>query len=125
METRNITIRIEPLEQGLRRFAEVYGKLKRGEHVYPSRILAFADMETFRKFLTPARLQLLHVVRKQQPKSIYALAGLLERDIKSVNTDIKLLRDLGLIKLSKKETGRAQVIPKVPFDRMNVEIALV
>ena len=124
MRTQNVEITIAPLEHALKRFAEVYGKLKRGEHVTPSRTLGFPDIATFRKFLTQKRIEMLHAIRNKQPNSLYELAKLLNRDLKSVNTDVALLKQLGLIQLKKQKHGRTRVIPRVLFDRMQVNIAI-
>lgn len=124
MRTRNVEITIAPLEDAFRRFAEVYGKLKRGEHVTPSHTLGFSDIATFRKVLTEERLRLLKAVRQHNPKSLYDLAKLLNRDLKSVNTDVKKLKELDLIQLEKQKHGRTRVIPRVLFDRMQVNIAI-
>lgn len=124
MRTRKIEITIASLEHTFKRFAEVYGKLERGEKVTPSRTLGFPDIATFRKFLTQRRVEMLHSIRQNKPESIYELAKLLNRDLKSVNTDIALLKQLGLVRLEKQKRGRTRVIPKVLFDRMQVNIAL-
>ncbi len=124
MKIRDVQIVIQSREQAFRKAAEVFEKLRKGEHVTPSRTLGFSDIVTFRKFLTQRRIEMLHVVRKKKPGSIYELAKLLNRDLKSVNTDVALLKQLGLVQLEKQKYGRTRVIPRVLFDRMQVNIAL-
>ena len=124
MKAKTLHITIRNLRSVLEDFAVAYGKLRRGEHTVPYYGLSFADVDTFRRFLTRSRLELLHTVRQRQPKSLYELAKLLNRDLKSVNSDVALLKQLGLIQLEKQKHGRTRVIPHVLFDRMQVNIAI-
>ena len=125
MRVRNIKIHIgRSLRSALNEFAEVYGKLKRGEKVTPSSSLGFESIDTLRKVLTPKRLELLKVIKEKSPGSIYELAKIVDRDLKSVTTDVKVLEEYWLISLEKSEEGRAKVKPEVSFDKLNIEIAL-
>ncbi len=120
----DVQVLIQSRKQAFRKAAEVFEKLRKGKQLTPSRTLGFPDVDTFRKFLTEKRLELLQVVRKRHPNSLYELAKLLNRDLKSVNTDVSLLKHLGLIRLEKQRHGRTRVIPRVLFDRMQVNIAI-
>ncbi len=120
----NSDILIEPKEQAFRRAAGVFEKLRKGEHVTPSRTLGFSDIATFRKFLTEKRIEMLHAIRQKKPESIYDLAKFLNRDLKSVNTDLAVLKRLDLVQLEKQKRGRTRVVPRVLFDRMQVNIAI-
>ena len=124
MKIREVRIVIQSREQALRKAAEVFEKLRKGEHVAPSRTLGFPDIAVFRKFLTQRRIEMLHAIRRKKPESIYELAKFLNRDLKSVNTDIALLKQLGLIRLEKEKRGRTRVIPRVLFDKMQISIAI-
>ncbi len=124
MKAKTIHVSIRNLRGIMEDFAVVYGKLKRGEHVEPHYGLSFADVDTFKKSITRGRLELLHTAQQRQPKSMYGLAKLLNRDLKSVNTDVAILKNLGLIRLEKQKQGRTRVIPHVLFDRMKVDIAI-
>ena len=124
MKIRDVQIVIQSRELAFRKAAEVFEKLRKGEHAAPSRTLGFPDIATFRKFLTQKRIEMLHAIRNKQPNSLYELAKLLNRDLKSVNTDVALLKQLGLIQLKKQKHGRTRVIPRVLFDRMQVNIAI-
>lgn len=115
---------IEPKEQSFRRAAEAFEKLRKGEHVTPSRTLGFSDVVAFRKFFTERRIEMLHAIRQKQPESVYELAKLLNRDLKSVNTDLAVLKRLDLVQLEKRKLGRTRVIPRVLFDKMQVNIAI-
>ncbi len=86
--------------------------------------LSFEDIKEFRKAITPKRIELLHITRKMKPKSINELVRLLERDVKSVLTDIHLLENLGLIYLNRNTEGRKEVIPIVDYGMINLEIVV-
>jgi len=125
MKVRNVQIVIQPLEGALKEAAEVFENAKSGKHVNPIHKLGFPDIATFRKVLTEERLRLLKVVRQHQPGSIYELAKLLNRDLKSVNTDVNKLRELDLIQLKKSVyNGRRRTSPKVTFDNLQLNIAI-
>jgi predicted transcriptional regulator len=124
MKVRNIKITIEPLRDVLTRFAIAYGKVKRGETVTPEQGISFETMDALRRTLTRKRMELLHAIKVNEPDSIYALAKIVDRDLKSVNTDIKALHDLGLVSLKHSNDERNRVRPRVEFDRIDVQIAV-
>lgn len=125
MKTNKVRIVIESQDKMFKRAADAWGKIGRGEQVNPSRVLGFSDISTFRKVLTEERLRILKAVRQHKPDSIYRLAKLLNRDLKSVNTDVYKLKQLGLIQLSKTTyNGRKRTAPKVTFDNLQLNIAL-
>jgi len=123
MKVRNIKISVKKLEEGLREFAETWEKIERGEKVEPREELSFASMDTLRKFLTKKRMELLHIIKNQAPESIYELAKLVKRDLKSVNTDIKVLVDLELVSLERLKERR-KMKPTASFDKLNIEITI-
>lgn len=124
MKVRNVTIRVGGLRSALHEFAEVYEKAKKGEKVVPKSSIGFENIDTLRKVLTQKRLELLKVIREKSPDSIYELAKLVNRDLKSVATDVKVLKDYWLISLEKSKKGRSRVKPEIEFDKLNIEIAL-
>lgn len=97
MRTKKITIEIKPLKNVLGEFAIVFDKVKRGEKVQKSDSIGFENIETFRKFFSQKRLELLSVIKNQQPRSIYELAKLTKREYKNVYDDVSLLESLGLV----------------------------
>ena len=56
----------------------------------------FEALSALRRLLSNEKARLLHVIKKNRPKSIYELAKILKRDFKSVNEDIKLLQRFGI-----------------------------
>lgn len=64
-----------------------------------------------------ARLELLHAIRINKPRSIQELSKIVERDFKNVYQDVKLLAEYGLIEL--KEAGpRKASTPKANFSEL-------
>ena len=124
MQVKNMRVCIRSLRDSLQIFGEAYEKLQRGEKVTPRHELAFPDTEALRKVLTSRRLELLHVIRRQNPSSVYELAHLVDRDLKSVNTDLRVLVDLGLIELELIQEKRKRVKPIVTYDKLNLEIEI-
>ncbi|MBT4350950.1 ArsR family transcriptional regulator, partial [archaeon] len=84
--------------------------------------ISFQSLEQLRTFLTPKRIELLRTIRHKEPKSIYELAKIVNRTTENVNTDVKLLKNLGFVKLKKVEENRIKVIPMVSYDKMTLEI---
>ena len=70
------------------------------------------------------RLELLHVIKEQEPNSVYELAKILKRDIKNVNDDIELLKNIALVSITKAREGRGRVIPRVNYDKIQLEIGV-
>ena len=68
----------------------------------------FEGISALRKLLSNEKARLLHVVKTKKPNSIYKLASILKRDIKSVNEDIKLLERFGFIELISEKTGKRE-----------------
>ncbi|MBI2349923.1 MAG: hypothetical protein HYV00_00290 [Deltaproteobacteria bacterium] len=77
-----------------------------------------------RKVLTEKRLELLHIIKDQQPDSVYELSKIVKRDLKNINSDLELLRDIGLVSMSKARQGRERVIPRVNYDKIQLEIGV-
>ena len=121
MKVKNITIKIESLEESGKRFVEVYNKVSKGEKVEPQDILSFETEERMPQILTKERLRILKAVREKEPKTIYAFAKLLKRPYANVFNDVKKLTEMGLLELGK-ENGSVQ--PKAKYDRINITIPL-
>ena|SRR3989338_4741293 len=86
--------------------------------------ISFQSLDQLRKFLTNKRLELLKVIRHKNPKSVYELAKLVGRTPENVNTDIKLLRQLGFVETTKVKDVRNKLIPEVSYDKMTLEITV-
>src|SRR3989344_7745479 len=86
--------------------------------------ISFQSLDQLRKFLTNKRLELLRVIKHKNPKSVYELAKLVGRTPENVNTDIKLLRQLGFVETTKVKDVRNKLIPEVSYDKMTLEITV-
>ena len=80
--------------------------------------VSFPDLETFYRYCTPKRLQLLQELHKVGAISINALAKHLHRHYKNVFQDIKTLETAGLVE--KTESGQYCV----PWDEFTATVRL-
>ncbi len=124
MKTKSVKIGIRNIHDFLEDVKGVMKKIKKGEKVKSEKALYFESIEGFRKALTPKRLELLHVIREKQPKSLQELSRLVKRDMKSIVTDINILESLDLIDMKRKKNGKRETIPKVDYDRIDLQIAV-
>lgn len=86
--------------------------------------ISFQSLDQLRKFLTPKRLELLRVIRHKKPGSIYELAKLVGRTPENVNTDIKYLKQMGFVEITKIKDIREKIVPEVGYDKMTLEISV-
>jgi len=124
MKVKNIRVAIKPLEHSLREFADTWKKLEKGKEVRKHRAVYFESIDALRTVLTDKRLELLKAIKENSPSSIYELAKIVGRNIKNVNEDVKLLADLGFLKLEKRKTDRKRTIPTVDYSSIMLEIRL-
>lgn len=124
MKTKRVKIGIKSLEDFLEDAKETMKKIERGEKVKAEKGLYFESIEGFRKALTTKRLELLHIIREKQPKSLQELSRLAKRDMKSIVTDISILENLDLIDMKRKKEGKRETTPKVDYDRIDLQITV-
>jgi predicted transcriptional regulator len=124
MKVKKIDIVIKGLRESLKDFAETWKKLEAGKKVKKEEGIYFDSIDTMRAVLTDKRLSILKAIREHKPKSVYELAKLLERDLKNVNQDLKLLADIGLVTLEKAETDKKRMIPHVDYSKILLEISV-
>jgi predicted transcriptional regulator len=80
-----------------------------GKKVKPVSGTYFESMQAVRKFLTDKRIEVWRAIRDHKPASISNLAKMLERDFKSIHSDVMLLESIGLVKLKKGKGQRGNV----------------
>jgi predicted transcriptional regulator len=119
MEIKKIKIGIKSTEQLFKGFAETFKQAQRGEPVEKKEGIFFENVTALRAFLTPRRIELIRAIHQEKPESAYELAQLVQRDVKSVMTDLVVLESLGLVELQKEE---GKVHPLVEYDAVQVEI---
>jgi predicted transcriptional regulator len=83
----------------------------------------FSGIQALRQLLNNEKARILHVIKNQEPKSIYDLAKKLGRGFKAVNDDIKLLERFGFIELIEEKTkNRIRHKPEIVVDRIIINI---
>ncbi len=124
MKIKNIRLTVKTNKNALHDFDSMLSKARKGENIASQDELSFENINTLRKVLTEKRIELLRVIRQQEPDSLYSLAKMVKRDLKSVNTDVNILVELGLMSLESIKQERHKIKPGVAFVRLSVEIAI-
>lgn len=125
MKIKNILIGIKTPKEGAREFITAMKDIQAGKRPAKKEGVYFTSLEAMRKALTPKRIELVHLIREKAPDSIYELARLSGRDIKNVQEDITLLARIGLVALSRTKTARERIIPRVSYDRLQLQIPVI
>jgi len=114
--TKAITIN---LNQKTGMFSSILNKIK------GSQITNQKEITNLRQLLSNEKAKLIHIIKTQNPDSIYELARLLKRDFKAVRHDIKLLEQFGFVELlvSQKD-GRERLKPVISVDKIIFTINL-
>ena len=120
--TKTVKISVKPTQQALKEFATALGMARRGQEIKPYIGVGFESIGGLRNVLTKRRLELLSIVKHKKPQSIYELSKLLNRDLKSVNTDLKVLKQNDFIDFKKVNHGRQRVVPVVEFDKIDIMV---
>jgi predicted transcriptional regulator len=85
--------------------------------------ITFLSVETVAKVFSQPRLEILATILKDHPKSIYALAKLVDRDFKNVHADVKLLAEVGLLELKTSGKKRSAVMPVAKYSGLELDLA--
>ena len=99
MKVKKVKIGIKNLKEVLEDFARTAEAIERGEKVKRRRGYYFENLAAFRRALTQKRLEMLHVIKKELPASVYELAKMLDRDTKNVTQDLEYLKQVGLVEI--------------------------
>jgi len=121
MKVKKVRIEIKSLDEALREAGEVFEKLSKGEQVRKKAAIYFGNLREMRKALTEKRLGLLKTIKDRDPKSVYELAKMVDRDIKNVLQDLGYLQELGLVELTETKDKK---IPHVDYDKIAFELAI-
>jgi predicted transcriptional regulator len=123
---KTLTIRIKSAHKALEDFRKSFKNLEAGREVRKREGVFFTSIEAARNLLTPNRLALLHAVRAQRPGSIYELSRMVDRDLKNVQDDLRILEIYGLVRMTDKTgTGKRRVrVPQALFDEIELKIAI-
>lgn len=101
-------------------FVEAWTRAEKGlPPIEPIHRQYFETVELLWKRLTPQRINLIRVLRKEGPMSMRKLAAHTKRDYKNVHTDIQELIRLSLVKKRRKDN-----LFEVPWDSIEMQINL-
>lgn len=78
--------------------------------------LSFDSLDTFKRFMSQNKLQILMAISRLKPESIYQLEKQLNRKYPHVLKDCRQLEALGFIKLIESEGAKKQLHPELAFD---------
>ena len=124
MNVKKIDIGIKGLTESLKDFSEAWKKISSGKKVRKEEGIYFDSIDTMRAVLTNNRLLILKTIRERKPGSVYELAKMLNRDLKNVNQDLKMLSEVGLVTLEKTEADKKRVVPHVDYAKILLEISV-
>lgn len=122
--SKKINVGIKQTKEVLGDFVRTGKAIEEGTLVKKEVGIYFEDIEAFRKALTSKRLELIHIIRENKPQSIQELSRLAQRDIKNVMDDMRLLKDLGLVEIKKRDKGRKESTPYVDYNIIELKIAV-
>ncbi len=75
----------------------------------------FESVETFRKFMTIQKIELLTAIAILKPSSIYELAKMVDRDFAAVLRDCTSLEGTGFIRLKNMKGSKNTKAPELSF----------
>ena len=124
MKVKRIKIGIKSFKEVLEGVKETMKKIERGEKVKERRGYYFENLAAFRRALTEKRLEVLHVIKREKPSSVYELAKLLKRGVKNVTQDLEYLKQIGLVEIRRTKEKQERNIPEVKYDKIDLQIAV-
>ena len=124
MKINQIQIEVKPFDKSIKEAAKIFRDISKGKSVKKVERIVFEDVKTLRSILTPARIELMHVIRVKNPESIYELAKMTNRKWRAVANDIEILNTAGLVELDKREEPKEVVKPSVNFNKMNIGVSI-
>ena len=121
-----LTIRIKPVDKMLADFRDTFKAVEGGRRVTPRSGGYFTNIEAARNFFTRERLALLRAIRRDRPGSISELARTVNRSLKSVQTDLKVLERHGLVRFRRAGRAHQRVskAPEAPYREIALRIAI-
>jgi predicted transcriptional regulator len=124
MKLRDVEIVVMNDEEFREHLKQLFEKVKRGEihEPAPHKIVA-QRAEDIGKILTPERLRLLAIIRKNRPESISELARMLNRKESNVHNDLTFLEGIGLLEL-KEGKDHVKKMPVVDYDALHITVPL-
>jgi predicted transcriptional regulator len=124
-------IRVKQIEIGIKSLNEFLDDAARDMKLISERKfkgkkegLYFESINAANRFLTPKRIALLKAIKKYNPDSLYELAKITKRPLKSINRDIAVLKEDGLVEVRHLKAGRKRTMPIVDYDKISIGIEI-
>ncbi len=125
MRIKHVIVKIQNTKEFWREVDKELEEVERGKRkTFSEDSISFQSIEQLKEFLTPKRIELLKVIKHKNPKSIYELAKMVKRKTENVNSDIKLLKNMGFVETKKIKDVRKKIKPEVNFDKLTIEIPI-
>lgn len=84
-----------------------------------------SEISELRQLLSNEKARILHIIKTENPSSIYRLSKILKRDFRAVRHDIKILQKFGIIELIvSHKSGRERLTPIIDADKIIITINL-
>lgn len=106
-----VTLSVSSTEQAKQRLAAAFRGEAQGSYI------SFASIETLWRVLTAKRWQILQAMTAQGPLSIREVARRVDRDVKSVHSDIAALVAAGVVEQTTQGV-------RFPYDAIHVDFTL-
>jgi len=115
------TLRItsKPFEDHKKSALDRAERWERGEEV--PHVVNFQDASRLQRILTPRRLELVGSLMDAPAGSMRDLADRLDRDVRQVHDDLRILSEYGIIHFREEDGAKK---PYVPYDTVKVEVEL-
>ena len=83
------------------------------------------ELSDLRRLFGKEKAKILHVIKMENPSSIYELSKILDRNFRSVREDVRLLKKFGFVELKAEQTKkRKRLKPVVVVDVVSINIKL-
>lgn len=75
----------------------IEAQIKDPEHTPDNVLIISMSSRTLQKIMTPARLELIRIIKERKPASVGGLAKIIGRQQESVSRDLKILENYGVL----------------------------
>ena len=98
--------------------------IARGEHTFTrgEPRVWFTSIDSFAKLLSEHNRRLLELITREHPRSLTELAEMAGRSPSNLSRTLKTMSQYGLVELRRSERGT--LVPRVPYDRVRVDVSL-
>ncbi len=117
---KKLIVSLKTSGQVLADFKNAFKKAKKG-NLKDHFEISFDNRTDFNKFIR--NLDILTFIIHHNPKSVYELAKLMEKDVSNLNKMIRYYEDLGVIRIQKEKGGRGTSKPIVEFNKIEFDLA--